>query len=153
MHDITYMSDANRQRLIDLNEELRTCATIEEQQLVREEIIELESKRKSLGSCTLNECTELRTFVYDKFEKLNRAGKLHLAQQMMMMLRQIETRQMLIYREMSVAEQERRLNQTGKNGSESISDIKKARNGKSGGSKTKSSTTTSRWTTGIGHLD
>lgn len=153
MHNITYISNADRERLVQLNEDIRSCTTIEEQQQIRAEIVELEAKRKRLVDCDMNECTELRTFVYDKFNKLNRAGKGSLAHQFKIMLHQIEMRQNVLHGEMSIAEQKRKAEKPTHHVSETVDEIKKARSGKSNKTKAKSGTTSSRWTTGIGSLD
>ena len=72
MYEIIHLSDADRARLVELNEAVRSCATVDEQRKVREEIAEIESRRKPLHECTTEECTELRTHIWGKFDKLNR---------------------------------------------------------------------------------
>ena len=148
MHNITYISDADRARLVELNEAVRACTTVEEQRAIREEIVELEGKRKPLHECTLQEVTELRTFVWDKFQKLNGTGKYHLAQQFKAMLMQIEKRSNIIQAEMTAKEKARAVEkQTAK-----ATPQKKASDDTSKG-KPQRRQTTSRWTTGIGDLD
>ncbi len=148
MLNLTYISDADRARLVELNEAVRSCTTIEEQRKIREEIVELEGKRKPLHECTLMEITELRTFVWDKFQKLNGAGKYHLAQQFKVMLQQIEIRQAVLNREMAVKEAERLTNKA-----QGKQPKKVAKSEAPSQVKTKSGNTSSRWTTGIGDLD
>ncbi len=149
MHNITYLSDEDRERLVVLNEAVRSCSTIEEQRKVRGEISELEAKRKPLHECNMAEITELRTFVWGKFEKLNRAGKYHLALQFKGMLAQIEMRQNVLFREIAVEEAERKMVKKG----DKAGTVKKAKSERASTSKTKSGSTSSRWTTGIGDLD
>jgi len=93
MNNITYISEVDRARLVLLNDALRMCETTEEQQGVREEIELLEAKRKPLSECDMNERTELRTVIWDKFDRLNRTGKYNIAQGFKSMLRQIEIQQ------------------------------------------------------------
>ena len=98
MYNITYISNSDRARLVELNEALRAAETVDEQRKAREEIASIEERRKPLHECSLDEVVELRTFVWDKFDKLNRAGRYQNAQQFKVMLTHIERRQGLIYR-------------------------------------------------------
>ena len=149
MLNLVYISDEDRERLVQLNEAVRSCTTVEEVQKVRQEILELEAKKKPLHECTLEECSELRTFVWGKFDKLNRAGKYHLAQQFKMALMQIETRQRLIHREMAIQEAQRK---SQPKPPKEKKDIRKERDAAST-SKTRPQQSSSRWTTGVGNLD
>jgi hypothetical protein len=149
MYNITYISDIDRKRLVVLNDALRMVGTIEEQREIREEISEIEAARKSLHDCTLLECSELRTTIWDKFDKLNRTGKYNIARHFKLMLQQIEIRQGLIHREMALEEEKRKL-EAAQGKAQQNADIRQ----KVEDRREESSTTaSSRWTTGIGRLD
>ena len=149
MYNITYISDIDRNRLVVLNDALRLVDTIEKQQEIREEISEIEVRRKPLHDCTLLECSELRTAIWNKFDKLNRTGKYSIARNFKLMLQQIEIRQGLIHREMALEEEKRRL-EAAQGKAKQIVDIKQKLEDIREDSRT---TATSRWTTGIGKLD
>jgi hypothetical protein len=151
MYNITYISDIDRIRLVVLNDALRSVATVEEQQKIREEISEIESKRKPLHECDTSECTELRTTIWNKFDKLNRTGKYSMAHQFKMMLQQIEIRQAAIYREALLAEAQRKLEEQ----KEKLEQILGSKEDKREASKNKANakSVSSRWTSGIGSLD
>lgn len=151
MSDITYLSTEDRNRLIFLTEALRSVGTIEEQREIREEIGQIEDRRKPLHECDLNECTELRTTIFDKFDKLNKLGKYSLAQPFKFMLQRIEIRQAMLYREMGMKEAER-MAQKAKDAKEQVEKQKKAKDDASQ-RKTSSGKFSSRWTTGVGSLD
>ena len=153
MHNITYISDADRDRLVILTDQLRSVTTAEEQQALREEIAEIEAKRKPLHECTLEECTELRTTIFRKFDRLNRTGHYSHAQSFKIMLAHIERRQQVIHREMAMAEAKRVAEK--KNGDEPPKREKKRKKDSNDKSTSSSGSRgfSSRWTTGIGSLD
>ena len=154
MHNITHISEIDRKRLIILNEAVRECETSEELQKVREEITTIESTRKPLGECDLQECTELRTAIWDKFDKLNRAGKYSIAQQFKVMLRQIEIHQSYVIRQAAMEDAQRKLDD--KNDKDrlitKVTEKLKA-NHEASEDTSKPQSVSSRWTTGIGSLD
>jgi hypothetical protein len=153
MHEVSYISDKDRARLVELNEAVRSCVTTEEQQGIRSEIAEIELRRKPLHECTLPECSELRTFVYNKFDRLNRTGKYHIALQFKQLLARIEIRQATIHQQMNMAERQRLIEKAqGKAAQVDKAEEVKKKRGTSTGT-TKSGTASSRWTTGIGNLD
>ena len=153
MYNVTYISNSDRARLVELNEALRAVETVEDQRKVREEISNIEERRKPLHECTLDEVVELRTFVWGKFDKLNRAGQYRTAQQFKVMLTQIEIRQGLIYQEMA-KEEAARAAENAKIAQQQMDSAKEKRKkgDKSTGTRG-SQSTSSRWTTGIGNLD
>ena len=151
MHNLSYISDEDRNRLLYLNEKIRMCETIEEQRAVREEIASIESRRKPLNECSIEECTELRTAVWEKFDRLNRAGKYNIAQQFKAMLRQIEVQQQLIHRKAAEEEAERKLTEAKAKAAKLAEASEKDET--EGNDKTQSQSISSRWTTGIGNLD
>jgi len=150
MFNITYISDLDRIRLVHLSEALRMATTIEGQQQIREEITEIEATRKPLHECTLLECSELRTTIWDKFDRLNKTGKFSAAHQFKLMLQQIEIRQTLIHRETALAEAQRKL-ETERGKAQQVADIKQKKEDMQ--DTANSQTASSRWTTGIGRLD
>ncbi len=151
MHNITYISDLDRKRLIVLNDAARECETSEELQGIREEIATIEATRKPLGQCNLEECTELRTAIWDKFDRLNRTGKYSVAQQFKVMLRQIEIHQSYVIRQAAMEEIQRKLDEK-KRPVSKTSDKQKAKSETSDDT-TKPQSVSSRWTTGLGSLD
>lgn len=157
MFNITYLSDDDRARLIDLQEAVRGSITLDEQQDYNQEIRDIESKRKPLQACTIEECSELRSTIWNKFEMLNRTGKNGLAIQFKQMLVLIELRIQAIHLEIAREEREKALQKAeaakkkrlGRRGSDSDIETKDEK----GKSNTRSTTGSSRWTTGIGSLD
>jgi len=149
MNNISYISEVDRKRLVVLNDKLRMCETVEEQQVIRAEMVELEATRKPLGECDVDECAELRTVIWDKFDRLNRTGKYNIAQQFKFMLAAIERHQNLLHRQHAMeAAQQQALALKGK--AEQAALVKETK--KKNADKPAQSIT-SRWTTGIGNLD
>lgn len=127
------------------------CETVEEQQEIRKEIEELEATRKPLSECNLDECAELRTVIWDKFDRLNRTGKYNIAQQFKFMLAAIERHESLLYRQNAIEEAQRvALEREGKIKQQLLAEKTKKKNADKPTSK---KSVTSRWTTGIGNLD
>lgn len=130
------------------------CETIEEQQEVREEIATIESKRKPLNECDMNECTELRTAIWNKFDKLNRTGRYSVAQQFKGMMRQIEIRQGLILRQLAEDEAKRKqIEAEAKARKLAEASADRDNSETEGDDQTQAQSVSSRWTTGIGSLD
>ena len=155
MYNITYISEADRKRLIMLQDQLRMCETVEEQQEKREEIEAIEAKRKPLSECDVTECTELRTAVWDKFDKLNRSGRYNHAQNFKMMLQQIERHQRQLYSQFAEDEAKRKRTEQEAKANQLVDAAKrKEANGEQeGDDNSKAQSVSSRWTTGIGNLD
>lgn len=149
MNNISYISEVDRKRLVVLNDNLRSCETVEEQRVIREEIAELEATRKPLGECDVDECAELRTVIWDKFDRLNRTGKYNIAQQFKFMLAAIERHQNLLHRQ-HAAEAVQQQALALKSKAEQAALVKETK--KKNADKPAQSIT-SRWTTGIGNLD
>jgi len=149
MHNITYISEVDRKRLVVLNEGLRMCETIEEQQEIREEIATLEATRKPLSECNVDECTELRTAVWDKFDRLNRTGKYNIAQQFKFMLAAIERHQNLLHRQ-NAMEEVKKATLAMENKAKQTALVEKT---KKNNADKPAQSISSRWTTGIGNLD
>ena len=131
------------------------CETIEEKREKQAEIDAIEAKRKPLSECDVNECTELRTEVWEKFDRLNRAGRFNHAQQFKIMLKQIETQQSLILRK-AAEEDAKRRQIAGDEKARLIAEAADKRKDKSeaeSDDKPKTQSVSSRWTSGIGNLD
>lgn len=125
------------------------CETVEEQQEIREEIAELEATRKPLGQCDLNECAELRTVIWGKFDRLNRTGKYNIAQQFKFMLAAIERHQNLLHRQLAIEEARKlALEKDGRAKQAALVEKTKKKNADK-----PAKSISSRWTTGIGDLD
>lgn len=157
MYDVTYLSDDDRDRLLELHEMVRGAVTLDEQQDIHQEIRDIESKRKALHECTMEECSELRTTIWSKFEGLNRVGKYGLAINFKQMLTLIELRMQAITLEIAREEREKiqQKLQAAKNKRRSRLDPNSDTEPKNERSKpsAKSTTGSSKWTTGIGNLD
>jgi len=131
------------------------CETIEEKQAKQAEIDALEAKRKPLSECDINECTELRTEVWNKFDRLNQSGHFNHAKQFKIMLRQIEIRQQLILKQ-SAEEEAKRKQLEGAEKEKLLADAADKRKDKDeteGDDKPKTQSVSSRWTVGVGNLD
>jgi len=152
MHNITYISELDRRRLVLLNEGLRMCETVEEQQAIREEIATLEANRKPLGECNVDECAELRTAIWDKFDRLNRTGKYNIAHQFKLMLATIERHQGLLHRQQAMEEAARIIVEREDKIKQMIL-AEKTKKENEEKEKTAPKSIISRWTTGIGNLD
>lgn len=146
MYNIIYSSEADRNRLQVLQELLPLAQTEYEQSKILQEIEEIKGRQKPLHECTLEECTELRTTIYSKFEKLTRIGKTGHAIGFKRMMGEIERRMATIQMEMTKEELERKKTKV---------ETKPEQQGKDETSKRKSPARTgsSRWTTGVGKLD
>ena len=157
MHNITHISDEDRARLVYLTEALRIVGTVEEQQQIRADIAEIETRRKPLHECNMAETTELRTSIWEKFDKLNRAGKFSIAQQFKVMLQFIEMRQHTLYREMAMEEamrlaQKRNEQQTQLEAAKTKK-AKKAERAETGEESQKKTSFSNRWMTNTDDLD
>ena len=147
MLEIVYISNADRDRLVLLQEAQAFTRDPAEQQRIADEIQEIHKRKKPLNECTSEECNELKTAMYEKFEKLNRIGKNSHAIQLKKMMASIELRQAQLHREQIIAEAERKAKSKDKHKklAEQIADKEKPKKAKS--------TSSSRWMTGIGNLD
>ena len=127
------------------------CETVEEQQEIRTEIAELEATRKPLGQCNVDECAELRTAIWDKFDRLNRTGKYNIAHQFKLMLATIERHQNTLHRQHAMEEAARAVAER----EEKIKQMALAEKTKKDRAEEPASqkSIVSRWTTGIGNLD
>lgn len=148
MFNIIYTSNADRDRLQFLQDSVAKVETKEEQQKMLQEIEEIKARQKPLHECNIEECTELRTTIWSKYEKLYKIGKSGHAIGFKKMLRQIEQRIAVLHMEMSQKEAERKkkpLSEKAKKDDGSTNETSKR--------KTTSRTGASRWTTGVGSLD
>ena len=128
------------------------CETVEEQQAIREEIATLEANRKPLGECNVDECAELRTAIWDKFDRLNRTGKYNIAHQFKLMLATIERHQGLLHRQQAMEEAARIIVEREDKIKQMIL-AEKTKKENEEKEKTAPKSIISRWTTGIGNLD
>jgi hypothetical protein len=155
MFNVTYLSDDDRDRLLELHGMLHSAVTLDEQQDIHQEIRDIESKRKSLHECTIEECSELRATIWGKFEMLNRTGKYGIAINFKHMLALIEQRIQAINLEIAREEREKvqqKLKAAKNKRSHRQDPNTEPQNEKSKPS-ARSTTGSSKWTTGIGNLD
>lgn len=92
MFSVTHLSNKDRDKLLQLREELGKTIDPYEHDRLKKEIQVLEGKAKPLKDCTYSECMELKTHIYEKYEKLLKIGKTSPAQQLKNMIVQVETR-------------------------------------------------------------
>jgi hypothetical protein len=149
---VLYLSDEDRARLILLTDQLRSVGTVEEQQKIRIEISDIESRRKPIHECNMTEITELRTTIWNKFEVLNRIGKSSMAQQFKGMLVHIEHRQAELYHNMAI-EEATRSTEKRKGKTPQVVKSKKAEADDTGDSKTKPRQFSSKWSIKSDSLD
>lgn len=111
MFGLTYLSTEDRLRLDQLREQI-AAATGAEFTDLNQKIQEIESRRKALGDCTYEECSELKHFLFQKYQKLMGVGKKTMARNFMMMMRQIDGRMIVLQREAAIKAAEQRQLQT-----------------------------------------
>jgi len=155
MHNVTYLSDDDRDRLLELQEMVRGAVTLDEQQDIHQEIRDIESKRKSLHECTMEECSELRATIWNKFEMLNRTGKYGIAINFKQMITLIELRMQAITLEIAREEREKiqQKLEAAKNKRRHRQDPDTEPENERRKPSARSTTGSSKWTTGIGNLD
>lgn len=146
MFDIIYSTDADREKLQKLQNAVPFVEDKVEQGKMLAEIEEIRARQKPLHECTLEECMELKTTVYNKFNRLQQAGKLGHAINFKRILVQVERRMNIIHQEMNMKEIERK-----RLAKESVKVVDEKSNKPN--PKKESKPGASRWTTGIGKLD
>ena len=104
-----YMSDEDRLLLLELQELLSRERDADKIATLQQQYREVTDRSKQLNECDLAECSELKTHIYDKFRMVNGAGRYHIANQFKEMIRQIDIRMSIIYSEMAMEEQQRKL--------------------------------------------
>ena len=146
MIEVIYHSDKDRARLLEIQETNPT--TMEEAAAHEAEKAEIHSRSKPLHECDIKECTELRTSVWERFSKLNNAGKYSMAQHFKQMLILIERKQQELFRQMALEEAAKKA-EKGKKKEPTKEQKDEARSK----AKARPQSGGSRWTTGIGDLD
>lgn len=128
---------------MELQENLAIAKTREEQIRIHGEIEEIKNRQKPLHECNIEECMELKTAVYEKFDQLQKIGKTSYAINFKRMIIEIEKRMNTVYRQMSNdAIEKKKLSNEKETKSDNVEKRKPVK--KSGAS---------RWTTGVGNLD
>ena len=96
MKPITYLPEELRLELQSVQYELDNCYNFERIAELQKRLGDINSQRKPLHECNIEECQELKKVVYDKYTKLLKTTKLRDATQFRMMLEQIDTRMIVI---------------------------------------------------------
>lgn len=148
MYNITYLSKEDRERHDAIREWLPYADSKERPELL-EELAKIESRRKPLKECGIEECTELRTFIYEKFDRLNRAGKYGVALPFKQMLLAIDQRVHMLHMQMTKeAIEKQKAEKEGK-----LKERLKGSKHEESGDRPKASKGRSRWTVNLGGLD
>lgn len=92
MFFVTYLTDADRLRLAEVQEILpRTMMPDDRKKLLAEQQA-IEGRRKPLHECNMEECVELRQQIYHKYEKIVQTGKHGIEIQFKRMIAVVEQR-------------------------------------------------------------
>lgn len=102
-----YLSDEDRELLIQIQNQLSVERDMSKIAELRERYQEVSNRAKPLNECTLQECVELKAHVYDKFRRVSGVGKYSIAAQFREMIRQIDIRSNLLYAEMAKEEHQK----------------------------------------------
>ena len=145
MFDLVYIKSEDREKLRLLREERdRLPATDKNYKKIDDAIRKIESTRKSLRDCTIEEVIDFRKYLSDKIQKANRGGKLNHATMMNRQLQQVEIQLRTIYYRTTL-EQEAEAKR--------LEEEKKKQNVESSQSKPKPRKLQNQWTIDFGDLD
>ncbi len=75
MYFVTYLNDADRLRLAEVQEILPRTMMPDDRKKLLEEQQAIEKRRRPLHECNMEECVELRQQIYHKYEKIVQTGK------------------------------------------------------------------------------
>ena len=153
MFEITYLGTEDRARLQAIQEAMRDAKSAEERMKFYQESEEIQKRAKPLKDCNVEECVELRTQIFEKFDKLQRIGRYGHAINFKRMLVAIEQRQAMLHREETMKEAERLKKKMEKKKESLTERIKATEEDEKSVPKVRPSTRRSRWTTGVGELD
>lgn len=92
MYVVTYLSNTDRERLIEIKQALTGNLPPDQRSTLMEEMVRIENSAKPLGQCSYREVMELKTHIYDKYRKLQGVGKLTAARQLQFMLQALDGR-------------------------------------------------------------
>ena len=96
MFFVTYLTDADRLRLMEVHEILpRTMMPDDRKKLLAEQQA-IEDRRKPLHECGMEECIELRQQIYQKYQKIVQTGKHGIEIQFKRMIAVVEQRIQLL---------------------------------------------------------
>ena len=91
----TYLSQADRAALVDINQRLNSAHTTDEASELRREQRELMSKRRTIQECTLMELGELKQQLFEQHKKHAAIGSRQL-KLIQSYIQQVEYREMMI---------------------------------------------------------
>jgi hypothetical protein len=92
MFFVTYLNDADRFRLAEVQEILPLTMMPDERKKLLAEQQAIEARRKPLHECNMEECIELRQQIYHKYEKIVQTGKHGIEIQFKRMIAVVEQR-------------------------------------------------------------
>ena len=145
VYSITYLSKNDRERLIELQELIRSTMSEQERIGHIEEMGEINSRIKPLKECTIEQCSELKTEIWSKIQQVQSIGKLNILEQFQQRLLAVEEYERWLITQQQKQQVDKDDNRVKENNSE-IDGIKNSKG------KTKLYNK-SKWTTGIGNLD
>jgi hypothetical protein len=149
MFEVIYFTNADRTRLQLLQEQVTFVRDAEERERMEQEIASILSRKKPLQECDLEECGDLRTQLYRKYQQLQGIGKFGMASQYKMQLRAVEGRRQVLFLEQQ-KESEERAKEAAMTKAEQM---KRKQADDTGKPQVTPRTGGSRWTFGTGELD
>lgn len=144
MFGVTHLSADDRKRLVEIRDKLSSALSPKERQELTAETQEIESRRKPLNQCTLEECEQTKADLYNHYFKLMGIGRTDIAEQYRRLMVQVDSRIQTIHIDTAKAEAEKQA-QAGK-------DEKDGKRGKGRG-KTPSQSRSSKWSVDLSGLD
>lgn len=146
MYNLTYLSSDDLERLIEIDNELpNTRGTPEHDELLKERA-SIESLRKPMFECNMDECLDLRDQIFKKMERLHKIGKTSMAQQFQIMYQQVQGRIMELTLQAGIEEKQRLVKLKQEQKERRRKRFKKDEQSKP---KVRARSGISRWTTGI----
>jgi hypothetical protein len=146
MYNLTYLSTDDLERLIEIDDELPSTRGTPEHDVLLQERASIESRRKPMIECNMDECLELRDQIFKKLQRLSSIGKTGIAQQFKVMYDQVSGRIMELTVQTGV-EEKKKMEQLKKDQKEKRR--RRFRKDEDSKPKVKLRSGLSRWTTGI----
>ncbi len=153
MFGLTYLPTKDLERQLELQEELMSCRDFKRVDKIREEIRELEEKRKPIIECNIEETTELKEILYKKLEMVVKVGKRTQAEQFTKMINMLDQRILVLNMELR-EEAKKKAEEVQKRKAARKEEVEAVEDGaEKGTSPIKPRTGSSRWTSGFGKID
>lgn len=107
MFGLTYLPKKDLDRQQELQDELFRCRDMDRVDKIREEIRELESKRKPVIECNIEECAELKNLLHSKLEAVAKIGKRQQMATFQRMIKMLDERMLILNLEMAREQKEK----------------------------------------------